>query len=273
MYTDAGDYAKVWNVQLIAGRWFNENDKLTKNKSIIINETLQTAIFGKGSALGQLLGDYEGKNGMKVIGVVQDIKANGDYWPAGNAMFKTADTSDLRYNQNILIKVSENADAAFESRLYKFMTSTFKSSTIGIEHLTEMREAKNEVTVIPMIIFIIIAGFLIINVALGLFGVMWYNINKRRGEIGLRRAIGATGNNVSYQLVQEALILATLSLAVGCFFAVQFPLLNVFNVPSGVYLIAILLAVAFIYLLVFACALYPGKQAAGIHPAVALHEE
>lgn len=273
LYTDAEDYVKVWNVKLVAGRWFNENDKVTKNKSIIINETLQTAIFGKGSAVGQLLGDYEDKSRMKVIGVVRDIKANGDYWPAGNAMFNRSDTSDLRDTHNILIKVSEKANAAFESELYKFMTNTFKNSTIGIEHLTEMRDAKNEVTIIPMIIFIIIASFLIINVALGLFGVMWYNINKRKGEIGLRRAIGASGNRVTYQLIQEALILATLSLAVGCFFAVQFPLLNVFNVPSSVYLIAITLAVLFIYLLVFVCALYPGRQAATIHPAVALHEE
>ncbi len=273
LYTDAEDYVKVWNVKLLAGRWFSENDRVTKNKSIIINESLETAIFGNGSAVGQLLSDYENKNSMNVIGVVQDIKANGDYWPAGNAMFTVSDTSDLRNANNILIKVSENASAAFESELYKFMTSTFKNSAIGIEHLTEMRDAKNEVTTLPMIIFIIIAGFLIINVALGLFGVMWYNISKRKGEIGLRRAIGARGNSVSYQLVQEALILATLSLAVGCFFAVQFPLLNVFNVPSSVYLIAILLAVIFIYLLVFACALYPGKQAAVIHPAIALHEE
>lgn len=273
LYTDAEDYVKVWNVKLIAGRWFNEDDKVTKNKSIIINETLQSAIFGNGSAVGQLLGDFEDKNGMKVIGVVQDIKASGDYWPAGNAMFVRSDISDLQNTNNILIKVSEDANAAFESELYKLMTGTFKNSPIGIEHLTEMRDAKNEVTVIPMIIFIIIAAFLIINVALGLFGVMWYNINKRKGEIGLRRAIGASGNSVSYQLVQEALILATLSLAVGCFFAVQFPLLNVFNVPSSVYLIAILLSVVFIYLLVFACALYPGKQAAAIHPAIVLHEE
>ncbi|MEJ5993377.1 ABC transporter permease [Pedobacter sp. Du54] len=273
VYADAEDYVKVWNVKLIAGRWFNEDDKATKNKSIIINETLQTAIFGKRSAVGQLLGDFEDKNSMKVIGVVQDIKANGDYWPAGNAMFNRADTSDLRQNRNILVKVSENANAAFESELYKFMTSTFKNSTVGIEHLTEMRDAKNEVTIIPMIIFIIIASFLIINVALGLFGVLWYNINKRRGEIGLRRAIGATGTNVSYQLVVEALLLATLSLVVGCFFAVQFPLLNVFDVASSVYLIAMVLTVIFIYLLVFLCALYPGKQAAAIHPAVALHEE
>ncbi|TKC09909.1 FtsX-like permease family protein [Pedobacter polaris] len=272
-YTVSEDYKKVWNVTMLAGRWFEPEDAVSKDKSIVINETLKTAIFGEGSAVGKLIGDFEDKHKMKVIGVVQDIKTAGDYWPAGNAMFNRLDTGYLKDTRNILIKVSPDADATFESQLYKFMTSTFKNSTIEIEHLSEMRDSKNKVTIIPMVIFMIIAGFLIINVALGLFGVLWYNINKRKGEIGLRRAIGASGNSVSYQLVLEALILATLSLVVGCFFAVQFPLLSVFDVPSSVYLIAMVLAVIFIYLLVFACALYPGKQAASIHPAVALHEE
>jgi putative ABC transport system permease protein len=108
---------------------------------------------------------------------------------------------------------------------------------------------------------------------MGLFGVLWYNINKRRGEIGLRRAVGATGRSVSSQLVAEAMILATFSLIIGSFFAIQFPLLNVFNLPASVYLIALFLSVTFIYLLVLVCSLYPGKQAAAIYPAVALHEE
>ncbi len=272
-YTIAEDYDKVWNVKMLEGRWFKPEDAVTKEKSIVINETLKTAIFGKASAIGKLIGNHDDKEKMKVIGVVNDIKTSGDYWPAGNAMFVRLDTSYLKNTHDILIKVSADADATFESQLYKFMTSTFKNSTIEIKHLSEMRDSKNETTVIPMIIFMIIAGFLIINVALGLFGVLWYNINQRKGEIGLRRAIGASGNNVSYQLVLEALILATLSLVVGCFFAVQFPLLSVFDLPSSVYLIAMLLSVVFIYLLVFACALYPGKQAAGIHPAIALHEE
>jgi putative ABC transport system permease protein len=69
------------------------------------------------------------------------------------------------------------------------------------------------------------------------------------------------------------MILATLSLIIGAFFAVQFPLLNVFDLPASVYVIAMLLSMIFIYLLVLVCSLYPGKQAAAIYPAVALHEE
>jgi putative ABC transport system permease protein len=148
-----------------------------------------------------------------------------------------------------------------------------KNSDVEIEHLSDDRTSINYFSLVPIIVLLIVASFLVINVALGLFGVLWYNINKRRGEIGLRRAVGATGNSVSSQLVAETLILATLSLIVGGFFAAQFPLMHVFDLPAIVYVIAIFLSIIFIYLLVFVCSLYPGKQAAAIYPAVALHEE
>jgi len=266
------DYQKVWNVGLVDGRWFSKEDLVSKDKGIIINETFSKELFGTTKGAGRLIGDFDNKNKLKIIGVVNDYKANGDFVPGNNVMFSQLDTSYLKYTHTLLIKVKETADATFESKLYKFMATTMRSA-VEIQHVDEMRNARNRETITPVLLFIIVASFLIINVALGLFGVLWYNINKRRGEIGLRRAIGASGNSVSYQLVMEAIILATMSLAVGCFFAVQFPLLNVFDIPASVYIIAILLSVLFIYVLVFACSLYPGKQAAGIHPAVALHEE
>jgi putative ABC transport system permease protein len=265
-------YQKVWNVSLLEGRWFLPEDAVSKDKGVIINETLKNEMFGNQKATGKLIGDYDDKNKLKVIGVVADIKANGDFQPGNNALFSRLDTGYLRWTGTLLIKVRDGADATFESQLYKFM-ATSTHNAVEIQHVDEMRDSRNKQTIIPMTIFIIIATFLIINVALGLFGVLWYNINKRKGEIGLRRAIGASGRAVSAQLVMEAIILATMSLIVGCFFAVQFPLLSVFNIPASVYIIAMLLSVVFIYLLVLLCSLYPGKQAASIHPAIALHEE
>jgi putative ABC transport system permease protein len=69
------------------------------------------------------------------------------------------------------------------------------------------------------------------------------------------------------------MILATFSLIIGTFFAVQFPLLNVFDLSTSVYITALVLSIIFIYLLVLICAFYPGRQVAAIYPAVALHEE
>ncbi len=272
-YTVEDSYANVLNMQLLEGRWFNKGDVAGKSKVVVINNELKDELFGKEEAIGKLIGDYYGKNNMKVIGVVQGIKARGNYVSAGKGIYTRADTGDFHWLGRILVKVNPGADAAFEGHLYKTMAGFMKNSDIEIEHLANKRTSINYFNVIPMIVLSIVSCFLIINVALGLFGVLWYNINKRRGEIGLRRAVGATGKAVSTQLVSESMLLATLSLSVGAFFAVQFPLLNVFSLEAGIYIEALILAVIFIYLLVLVCSLYPGRQAAAIYPAVALHED
>lgn len=276
-YTVEDSYKDALTTQVLEGRWFSKGDAVAKNPPIVINSDLREKLFGNDPAVGKLIssGDQPGQNKdkMRVIGVIQGIKAKGDYAPSGYAVYHRADTGAFRGLGRIMISVNSAATAASEAKLYKTLSSYMKDSNVEIEHMVNKRKEINYFTLIPMIVLLIVGSFLIINVALGLFGVLWYNINKRRGEIGLRRAVGATGNSVSSQLIKESMILATLSLILGTFFAIQFPLLNVFDLPAGIYLIAILFSVLFIYLLVFLCSLYPGKQAAAIYPAVALHED
>jgi putative ABC transport system permease protein len=270
-YFTEDSYATVLNAKILEGRWFSKQDVGAKDHPVVINGSLKERLFGKENAIGKLIGEPDRK--LRVVGVVQDIKFKGDYTPSGIGVFNRIDTAEFRWLNRILIKVSSDANAAVEGHLYKIVANHMKEANIEIEHLTEKRKAVNYFALVPMIVLSIVAGFLIINVTLGLFGVLWYNINKRRGEIGLRRAVGASGSAVSGQLVTESMILATLALFIGSFFAIQFPLLNVFNLPAGVYITALLLSIAFIYLLVLVCSLYPGRQAAAVYPAVALHED
>ena len=266
-------YQKVLNMQLLEGRWFNKGDAAAKDRPVVINSDLKEKIFGKDKAVGEYIEDKDNKTKAQVIGVVNAIKMKGDFAVTEPGLYNRTDTGSYRWLGSILLKVTPGADAAFESQLYKILANYLKSSNVEIEHLDNKLKTANYWFVVPMIVLLIVAGFLIVNVALGLFGVLWYNISRRRGEIGLRRAIGASGKSVSSQLVSESLILATLSLIIGVFFAIQFPLLNVFDLPAGVYLTAIVFSILFIYFLVLICSLYPGRQAAAIYPAVALHEE
>lgn len=268
-------YINLLNSHMQEGRWFTKADKVHSIIPVVINSTLKKKLFGNETAIGKLLGENDPQNQsskQKIIGVVDDMKEKGDYQAVQGGLYRMIDTGWARWNGTVLIKVKPNADAAFESKLFKTLSNAIGTS-IEIEHMDKKRESKNKLSLVPMIIMLIVAGFLIINVALGLFGVLWYNINKRRGEIGLRRAVGATGKSVSKQLVSEALILSTFSLIIGLFFAVQFPIMNVFDLPSNIYFEAIIFAVIFIYIMVMICAVYPGKQAASIYPAVALHED
>ncbi|MEJ7829238.1 MAG: FtsX-like permease family protein, partial [Segetibacter sp.] len=271
VYTAEDSYAGVLNMKLLEGRWFSKDDNASKDRPVVINEALKEELFGDDNGVGKIMGTDANK--IKVVGVVANFKDESEFQAPERGMFRRMDTSEIRWNNAILIKVKSTADAAFESRMHKTLSNTMMNADIEIEHLTDMKDASNKRMLVPFIIFIVIASFLIINVALGIFGVLWYNINKRRGEIGLRRAVGATGNDISKQLVGEAFVLCTMSLILGLFFVVQFPLLGALQLPPENYVQAIILAVLFIYALVILCAWYPGKQAGGIYSAVALHED
>lgn len=271
IYTTDDSYASLLNAKLESGRWFTKDDDASNYTPAVINHKLKQKLFGDKNPVNQLV--KLGGTNYKVIGVVNTLKSKGDYVKTDYAFYVRGDSSFYASNPNILIRVKPGTDANFEAHLFKTLSGLMKNTSIKIDQLDNLRQSKNDSETLPLIFMIIIVLFFIINVALGLFGVLWYNINKRKGEIGLRRAIGASGNGISKQLVGEVMVLATISLIAGCFFAIQFPLMNIFDLEAKTYVIAIIMAIAFIYLLAVICSFYPGKQAAAIYPAVALHEE
>jgi putative ABC transport system permease protein len=275
IYVTEDDYNKVLKVNITEGRWYGKQDDGLKYHSIVINETLKKDLFGNEPAVGKLINTEVESESKKVVGVVQDFKDKGDFQAAERCFYEKVDTgrNGMEALRCVLVRFKSPQGAAVEAKLHKALSNVVKGANIEIEYLTAKRTEKNNFTLVPMIILIIVCSFLVFNVSLGLFGVIWYNISKRRAEIGLRRAVGATAPNISWQFIAEAMVVTTFALLVGCFFAVQFPLMNVFDVSSGTYLLAILLTVLFIYSLVLFCAFYPGKQAAKIYPAVALHED
>lgn len=268
-YTVEDSYAAVLSMTMNAGRWFSNEDNAANNPPAVISEKLSQELFGKDNAVNKLI-EFNQKN-YRIIGVVNNVKNEGDYKEAGNGFYIRADSNFYGYNNPILVKVRPGTDARLEASIFKALSSLMKNTSIDIVHLDEKRETANKLLLLPVIVVLIVVIFFIINVALGIFGVLWHNINKRKGEIGLRRAIGASGASISNQMVLEVLTLTTLSVIAGSFLAIQFPLLNILDVAASTYLIALGLAIGFIYIFVTICALYPAKQAADIYPAIALH--
>lgn len=268
------DYQKTLRFNMKEGTWFSAQDNAARETPIVINESLREKLFNNEPGTGKILQTPDKiPQFMRVIGVVPDLKDKGDYISPGSGYYQRFDSSRVTWGSTVLIKVKPVNIAIFEKKLFKLLPAYLSNTNIDIEHLDKNLAEKNRQTVAPVIILLVIAGFLISNVALGLFGVLWYTINVRKGEIGLRRAIGASSGRIIGQVVGETMVLASLSLLIGSVFIVQLPLLHVFDLPAKIYLIAQAIAILFIYLLVFICAWYPGKQASGIYPAVALHED
>ncbi|MDQ3393939.1 MAG: ABC transporter permease [Bacteroidota bacterium] len=265
-------YADAMQLNLVEGRWFSRTDDASRLKPVVINKHLKDHFFEDDQAVGKVvkLEDHE----FQVVGVVEEYRQHGEFVKSEGAVFQrlNIDNEDFWYN-NILIKVKPGTGAAFEEQLIKDLGTLVPGWTFIISSLERLRDLRKRTAWIPLVIIYCVCGFLIINVALGLFGVLWYSINRRYSEIGLRRAVGSTSAGIQYQFLIEILILSTFGILLGCVFAFQFPLLNVFNISSGIYILAILVSIFILYVLAAICAWYPGYQASKIEPAVALHDE
>lgn len=266
-YVTDENFAQTLAMPLMIGSWYRGIDSIGKYNPIVINQKARTALFGDENPVGKIIGER-----FKVMGVVDTFKGRSEFMANEPTLFELLDEG-YTWPKSLLVRVKSGTDANFEAKMVRDITSMIRGWSVEVSYLTDLRKSRQNQTLVPVIIFLIISAFLLINVALGLFGVLNVSIARRRGEIGLRRALGATEGSISRQFVGEMWVLATFALVLGLLLAGQFPLLNVFDLDARVYGTAMTVSVIVIYLLVTLCAVYPSRQAATVQPAVALHEE
>lgn len=264
------DYAKTAGLKMVQGHWYTKDDLRGKYLPVVINQKLYEESF-KGRNLKDSIYTMYGEE-SRIVGVVEHFKYHGEFSEEPNVSFFT-NPPELNYMSNLHIRLKSNVPPIFEEKVSKIVAQVTKRNDATISKLEDMRTKTSKETWIPMIAMLSICGFLVLNVALGLFGVLWYNISKRKSEIGLRRTLGATKSEVSMQFISEVLLVTIVGIIVGLFFAFQLPLMKVFEVENLNYYYGMLISSSLILLLVLLCAFYPSSQAAKIHPAVALHEE
>jgi putative ABC transport system permease protein len=262
-----GAYPEVMNLKMQEGRWFDAYDATGKEIPIVINGGLKEALFGEEPALNKVI-----QSGLyKVTGVVEFFKNSGEFTENTPHFFIMMKPEEIPWQ--LLLRSTPGSDEAFRTELVKRTSAVAKDWTITAGKLSDFRKRTIRIAWMPVIIISIISAFLIINILLGLMGLLWYNVNHRKSEIGLRKSVGAPTSRIKKQLIGEMLALATLGIIPGLIIALQFPLLRAFDINPGIYLLAILTATTLIYLLVTLSTLLPTIMAARIQPAEALHEE
>ncbi|MFC7666502.1 ABC transporter permease [Hymenobacter humi] len=279
---DADDqYGPLFGLKLREGRWFNASDDAATRPLAVISQDTREALFGPGEpAVGKLFRTNHQFGGdapkeYQVVGVVDKVRMGGDFaapTPSVWVRLTAHDTTSWE-SATVLVRVAPGQGARLQQRIVHTVAGLTRQWSTQVYALENDRLDKLKPTLAPLIALAVVGIFLVVNVALGLFGVLWYNISQRRAEIGLRRALGATGPGIGRQFLGEVLVLTTLGVLAGSLLAVQFPLLGAFEIEPSVYLMAMLLATGIIYVLAAGCAWQPSRLAAAIQPAVALREE
>ncbi|MCP9234325.1 ABC transporter permease [Lewinella sp. JB7] len=266
-------FAETAELSFREGRWFDESDQHAKYPPIVVNAAFRDEYFPDAPTLIDSVLPINGPH--RVVGVIGDFKYQSNF--AENVPLTFFSHADQDRNEQpfemLIVRTHPGRMAAVQEPLYRSLVELTKSTDVVIWDMAADRIKANRPVVIPLVIMLIISGFLLINIALGLFGVLFTQINRRRAEIGLRKAMGATPGEITAQFVREVLLVTAAGLLLGTLFAVQVPLLELLPIPPKYFYLGAVAAIATILLIVTVCALLPSRQAARLHPALVLHEE
>lgn len=269
------DFAKVMKIEVIRGRWFNAEDDAAQLEPLVIDANAARALFGAENPIGQkyeLDSDVHGR----IVGVIAPYRKDGETSAARNMMFRRIAPNGAygRVGSNLVVRVRPGTPAMFEETLLRRLQQVAPSMSLRVRQMEQMRSAAHRMRFTPLIAGGIVGLFLISMVALGLTGVLWQNVTRRTREIGVRRALGASGSSVHRQILAEVVLLTTLATILGMVVVVQLPLLGFFSlVTTGAFATGVAGALAAIYSLTVLCALYPSWLASRLTPADALRYE
>ncbi|MBH8560479.1 ABC transporter permease [Hymenobacter negativus] len=279
---DADDhYAEVLRLHLREGRWFAPADDGTHHRPVVITENMRQYLFGDEPALGKIfrypmvVKNTKPEHEFQVVGVVDNVRMTTEFDEAIPSVWMRLLPYDTTHWETaaVLVRVAPGQGGALQEKIARTVAGVTRQWSTEVRVMEDDRLHRRRYTLVPVVGLGLMGLFLIINVALGLFGVLWYNISQRRAEIGLRRAMGATGAGIGWQFLGEMMVVTTFGVLLGGLLAAQFPLLNAFDLPTQPYLLAIAAAACAVYAITALCAWQPSRLAARIHPAVALREE
>ncbi|MES2317846.1 MAG: FtsX-like permease family protein [Pseudomonadota bacterium] len=273
------DFMSMMGIDVTHGRAFDRTDDGAGVAPVIINRRLALELFGTTDVLGKQFDSSEkgsdGTSMKRVIGLIDDFRKKGELDSPGNVTIaRHFDKSEFSV-RTILIKMAPGTPRAFEETLNRQLKMINNEWSYQIAPLSALRkEAINE-KLTPILVLSVIAFFLLLMVAFGLFGVLWQNTTRRIPEIGLRRAIGANAGNIYRQIIGEQFLLSSGAMLVALLLLVQLPITDAMgdSLNWTVFLSATAVSMTVIYLLSLLCSVYPGWRASRLSPTEALHYE
>ncbi|MEO8503536.1 MAG: ABC transporter permease [Acidobacteriota bacterium] len=267
----------VLGLQVAAGRLFEPADNAAPWRAVVINRALARARFGADDPLGKRLRERDpSEPEERVVGVVDEFRRGGELALPGNLFLRLTrpgQPSD-RSGRRILVRVEPGATVAIEERLVRRLQAVAPDWSFEVQPLSRLRASAFRLWITPVAVGAIVAFFLLSMVALGLLGVLWQNLLRRTGEMGLRRATGASALDVQRQVLLEQALLTTLGVLLGLALVLQLPLFGWIGwIGKPVFAGGVLLAIVALYALTLLCSFYPSLMARRMEPAEALRYE
>ena len=198
MFVDP-DYLSVYKIQLAVGRNFSP-EKSANGREFIINETLGRELLKDqpGAPLSSLIGrHFGGDTTGSIVGVAKDFNFNSLHYKIEPLfLFYETNTGFSRLSVKINGRQSSQAIAFIQSAWKKVFQEYPLNYQFLDDHFKELYRTDTQVSQMVGIM----AGLAVLISCLGLFGLASFSTEKRTKEIGIRKILGASVNDVVFLL-------------------------------------------------------------------------
>jgi predicted permease len=270
-------YFSTIGTPLIAGREFTRRDGAGAPKVAIVNQKMARYFFGNQDPLGRHIGFGPRQSSMdvEIVGVVRDSKYSDLREPAPREVFMPID-QDERVDQCSFFVRSAQSAAGLGSALRSAVAAL--DPNLPVYNLqTVATQIDDSIYIDRMIaaLSMFFGGLATLLAAVGLYGVIAYNVARRTREIGLRMALGAERGRVLWMVMKEVALLAGAGIVVAlpaAYAAGRAVHSQLYGVPSADF--AVLVGSAGVLAVVAGLAgCVPALRASQVDPMIALRYE
>ncbi|MFT4114667.1 ADOP family duplicated permease [Silvibacterium sp.] len=221
----SGHYFDALSIAMASGRAITPDDTASSQKVIVVNETLARRYYPAGNAVGHMLSiDADSESGpWLIVGVSRDTRSLGPrgethpqvYMPVVQIMGKQKEGVQDDFSPTVILRVN-GAPESVERELRTAVASIDPNLPVRDVHTIQEHLGfffTRETLVSRLAI--LFAGLAVLLAAIGLYGVMSFNMLRRVNEIGIRMALGASTGRVQWMVLRESLMLFLVGFAIG----------------------------------------------------------
>ena len=275
-----GDYFRVMQIPVRAGRTFTEMDREGQPLVAVVNEQFVKQFFPHENPLGARIDwarSNPPRNWMTIVGVVSDVRHLDLSQPQDPAVYTPFSQSDESWRHFMTLAIRSSRPTGDLAAERKRETWNIDRQITGslVQSMDELMAVSLAQQRFNMSLLGLFAALALVLAAVGIYGLMSYAVTQRTHEIGIRVAIGAQRRDVLGLVVAEGTKLALLGIVVGVAFALvltRFMTSLLFEVaptdPTTFFGVALLLALTGL----LACYI-PARRAVRVDPMVALRYE
>lgn len=276
-------YFEAMQTTLVKGRFFTPGDTAASAKVAIIDERLAAKFWPGQDPVGRRLYLPESINDLtaitpktqffNVVGVVKEVQILGlatGIEPVGAYYFPYSQSPTS--NAYIALRTAVTPESVINTLRAKIAAIDPELPLYGVQTMVERMDESLISRRVPMLLAMAFAGVALFLSAIGVYGVLAYQVAQRRREIGIRMALGSTTREVFGLVLRDGLKIAGAGLVVGLagtYFVSQAMKSQLYDVApmDPIVLFAVALVLTTVSLV---ATVIPARRASRVNPLTAL---